>query len=195
MKHYAFRIMYYAILAALLAACAAPTPAPTPLPFAQFILPTYDPNAATASTRLALVHGDISPKNILCGPAGPVILDAECAWYGDPAFDLAFVLNHLLLKCAWLPAAGPAFLNAFDALFQAYRAGIDWEPAPALERRAARLLGGLLLARIDGKSPVEYLTHESQRDPVRQVARALLLRPPDSIVQVRAAFAAGLRIA
>ncbi|MBP8306797.1 MAG: aminoglycoside phosphotransferase family protein [Burkholderiaceae bacterium] len=149
----------------------------------------------TASTRLALVHGDISPKNILCGPAGPVILDAECAWYGDPAFDLAFVLNHLLLKCAWLPAAGPAFLNAFDALFQAYRAGIDWEPAPALERRAARLLGGLLLARIDGKSPVEYLTHESQRDPVRQVARALLLRPPDSIVQVRAAFAAGLRIA
>jgi hypothetical protein len=49
MKHYAFRIMYYAILAALLAACAAPTPAPTPLPFAQFILPTYDPNAATAT--------------------------------------------------------------------------------------------------------------------------------------------------
>ena len=54
-----------------------------------------------AQPKLALVHGDFSPKNILIGPAGPVILDAECAWYGDPAFDLAFCLNHLLLKCLW----------------------------------------------------------------------------------------------
>ena len=57
----------------------------------------------TAHTKLALVHGDVSPKNILVGPHGPVFLDAECAWYGDPAFDLAFCLNHLLLKCAWRP--------------------------------------------------------------------------------------------
>ena len=53
----------------------------------------------TAATRRALVHGDVSPKNIMIGPRGPVFLDAECAWYGDPAFDLAFCLNHLLLKC------------------------------------------------------------------------------------------------
>ena len=57
----------------------------------------------TGSTKLALVHGDVSPKNILCGPHGPVFLDAECAWYGDPAFDLAFCLNHMLLKCVWRP--------------------------------------------------------------------------------------------
>ncbi len=49
--------------------------------------------------KKALVHGDVSPKNILVGVNGPVILDAECAWYGDPAFDVAFCLNHLLLKC------------------------------------------------------------------------------------------------
>ena len=42
---------------------------------------------ATAATHIALVHGDVSPKNILVGPDGPVLLDAECAWYGDPAFD------------------------------------------------------------------------------------------------------------
>ncbi len=52
----------------------------------------------TLSTKRALVHGDVSPKNILVGPDGPVFLDAECAWFGDPAFDIAFCLNHLLLK-------------------------------------------------------------------------------------------------
>ncbi len=59
--------------------------------------------AATQSNARVLVHGDFSPKNLLIGPDGPVILDAECAWFGDPAFDVAFVLNHLLLKGVWRP--------------------------------------------------------------------------------------------
>ncbi len=67
----------------------------------------------TLTTKTALVHGDVSPKNVLVGDDGPVFLDAECAWYGDPAFDLAFCLNHLLLKCLWAPAAAPDFLGAF----------------------------------------------------------------------------------
>jgi len=53
----------------------------------------------TASHRIALIHGDISPKNILAGPSGPIFLDAECAVYGDPAFDVAFCLTHLIAKC------------------------------------------------------------------------------------------------
>ena len=56
--------------------------------------------ATTLATKRALVHGDVSPKNILCGRDGPVFLDAECAWFGDPAFDVAFCLNHFLLKGA-----------------------------------------------------------------------------------------------
>ena len=67
----------------------------------------------TADTRRVLVHGDISPKNILAGPAGPVFLDAECAWFGDPAFDLAFCLNHLLLKCIWRPANTNRYLESY----------------------------------------------------------------------------------
>ena len=143
----------------------------------------------TARTKLALVHGDVSPKNILLGPHGPVLLDAECAWYGDPAFDLAFCLNHLLLKCLWTPAAAPAFLDCFDSLAWTYLAGVVWEPRTRLEGRAASLLPGLLLARVDGKSPVEYLTSNAARELVRHVARPLLLVPPPTLAVVRAAWA------
>ncbi len=139
----------------------------------------------TAATRVALVHGDVSPKNILAGPRGPVFLDAECAWYGDPAFDLAFCLNHLLLKCCWVPQAQARFLACFDALADAY---LGTHAPGDLEARAASLLPGLLLARVDGKSPVEYLTAETQKQRVRRVARALLLAPPTQLAEVRKAW-------
>ena len=131
----------------------------------------------TAREKHALVHGDVSPKNILIGAAGPIFLDAECAWYGDPAFDLAFCLNHLLLKCLWVPSAHDGFLDCFRALAAAHLRAVDWEPAEAFEARAARLLPGLMLARIDGKSPVEYLTEERDKDAVRRAACRFLERP------------------
>lgn len=134
--------------------------------------------ARTAATKFVLAHGDVSPKNILAGPAGPVFLDAECAWYGDPAFDLAFCLNHLLLKCLWTPSAAGAFMISYRALADAYLAGVSWESPAAMERRTAELLPGLFLARVDGKSPVEYLTAEPDKDRVRRVARRLLIDPP-----------------
>jgi aminoglycoside phosphotransferase (APT) family kinase protein len=139
----------------------------------------------TAATRAALVHGDVSPKNILVGPRGPVFLDAECAWYGDPAFDLAFCLNHLLLKCLWVPEAAPRLLACFEALAAAYLQGYAPE---GLEARAASLLPGLLLARVDGKSPVEYVTEEAQKARVRRVARALLATPPARLAEVKEAW-------
>jgi aminoglycoside phosphotransferase (APT) family kinase protein len=145
--------------------------------------------ARTARTKYALVHGDVSPKNILAGPQGPVLLDAECAWYGDPAFDIAFCLNHLLLKCLWTPAAATAFLACFDALAAAYLDGATWEPRADLEARAASLLPGLFLARVDGKSPVEYLTDAADCDRVRRVAATLLLQPPTTFAEIRAAWA------
>jgi aminoglycoside phosphotransferase (APT) family kinase protein len=139
----------------------------------------------TAENHMCLVHGDVSPKNILAGPDGPVFLDAECAWYGDPAFDLAFCLNHLLLKCLWNRAAAEGFLTCFSSLSDSYRKGITWEGAVSLERRAAMLLPGLLLARVDGKSPVEYLTKEEDKDAVRRVASALLEAPLDKLEGVK----------
>jgi aminoglycoside phosphotransferase (APT) family kinase protein len=126
----------------------------------------------TAKTKACLVHGDVSPKNILVSARGPVFLDAECAWYGDPAFDLAFCLNHLLLKCLWVPARRSAFLECFDALARSY---LEIAPFAGVEERTASLLPALLLARVDGKSPVEYLTEEDKK-LIRAMARELLPR-------------------
>jgi 5-methylthioribose kinase len=129
----------------------------------------------TATTKRALVHGDVSPKNILIGSHAPVFIDAECAWFGDPAFDLCFCLNHLLLKCVLVPAKTGALLDSFRAMSAAYLRGVVWEDAHAFERRAADLLPGLFLARVDGKSPAEYITTESQRSLVRHTAWRLLM--------------------
>jgi aminoglycoside phosphotransferase (APT) family kinase protein len=138
----------------------------------------------TRLTKRALVHGDFSPKNILCGPAGPVIVDAECAWFGDPAFDLAFVLNHLLLKGAWHPQWKKRYIDAFQALAAAYLSLAMWEPSAQLEARAAALLPALLLARIDGKSPVEYITEPTIKEHVRAFASGLMLRPPTRLASI-----------
>ena len=131
----------------------------------------------TVNARIALVHGDVSPKNILIGNNGPVFLDAECAWYGDPAFDVAFCLNHFLLKCLARPTSTAAYLECFSAFAAAYLRGVTWEARDAIEKRAANLLPGLLLARVDGKSPVEYVTATKDKDRIRGVARQLLLAP------------------
>ncbi|MGO9274268.1 MAG: phosphotransferase family protein [Terriglobia bacterium] len=135
----------------------------------------------TLANKRARVHGDFSPKNILRGSSGPVFLDAECAWYGDPAFDLAFCLNHLLLKGVWRPQWRRQYVDLFGTLATTYLARVDWEAPRDLERRAAALLPGLLLARIDGKSTVEYLATETSRNVVRLVARELLMNPTECL--------------
>ncbi|MBM09283.1 MAG: aminoglycoside phosphotransferase [Magnetovibrio sp.] len=138
----------------------------------------------TASSKLALVHGDISPKNILvCGDT-PVFIDAECAWWGDPAFDIAFCLNHLLLKCIWVPEAAVKFLLCFDAMTNAYRSATPDHYLDEVENRAARLLPALLLSRIDGKSPVEYITCKFEKDRVRNAARNMLKNPVTNLENV-----------
>ena len=142
----------------------------------------------TAETRKALVHGDVSPKNVLVGPSGPIFLDAECAWYGDPAFDLAFCLNHLLLKCIWRPQWTGNYLACYDALAEAYLPLVSWEQADQLEARAARLLPGLFLGRVDGKSPVEYVTEDKSREQIRRTAVALLRQPVERLSEVRNAW-------
>jgi aminoglycoside phosphotransferase (APT) family kinase protein len=147
----------------------------------------------TRTTKRVLVHGDFSPKNLLIGPKGPVILDAECAWYGDPAFDLAFVLNHLLLKGAWRPQWRDGYADAYAALAAAYFAHVRWESRASCDARTAALLPALMLARVDGKSPVEYLTDPIALDEVRTFARRLLRSPVTEVAEIARRWCASTR--
>jgi len=141
--------------------------------------------AATAANRLALVHGDVSPKNILVNrhDGHPVLLDAECAWYGDPAFDAAFCLNHLVLKSIHLPAIGGTLIDQAERFADTWLGHFPAAIRAAVERRTAALLPCLMLARVDGKSPVEYLS-EINRQAVRDRAIPHIRAAPSSLVQL-----------
>jgi aminoglycoside phosphotransferase (APT) family kinase protein len=134
--------------------------------------------------RTALIHGDVSPKNFLVHPGHPlVLLDAECACWGDPAFDYAFLASHLLLKAAHLPNYGHWYFETLRKFMQTY-AEIAREP---VDERAALLIPALMLARIDGKSPVEYLDAKARRR-VRNTVLAALEKPHSSGMALLAAY-------
>lgn len=115
------------------------------------------------------VHGDFSPKNVLADPEGlraPVVVDFEVAHAGDPEFDTAFMISHLLLKAIALPGSAMTLLSAVNEFLIRYQHKLR-HGRPATERRD-RHIGALLLARIDGKSPVDYLDADA-----RVVAKSL----------------------
>ena len=106
-----------------------------------------------------IVHGDYSPKNILVKNDKLVLLDHEVMHYGDPAFDVGFALTHLLSKA-----------NHFNDLVFIKYASIFWSaytikfpfPDSAFEARCVNHSLACLLARVYGRSALEYLT-ENQR--------------------------------
>ncbi|MFC5585056.1 phosphotransferase family protein [Nitratireductor kimnyeongensis] len=127
-----------------------------------------------------LSHGDVSPKNILFRDGAPVLLDAECATMGDASFDVAFCLNHLVLKGFHLPQHAEPFLTAIAEFAETYFEAVDWEDPAALKQRIARLLPMLMLARIDGKSPVEYLAPE-HREQIRALSLSIIANPVNTL--------------
>jgi len=137
----------------------------------------------SGNRRVSLVHGDWSPKNFLLDGASMLAIDFEVIHFGDPSFDAAFLLNHLLLKSFYRPQwrAGYAGLarRFWTVLSAGLPPGFEWMEAATL-----RHLGGLLLARIDGKSPAEYIREEGLKQRIREAARELILAPPHSIGDV-----------
>jgi serine/threonine protein kinase len=139
-----------------------------------------------------LVHGDFSPKNLLVtGSDRLMLIDWEVVHFGSPLFDPAFLLSHLTLKALHAGSSGQSSLEqSIRTFWQSYQSCLSRppetgsSPSPSASRSVfaeiAPVLGALVLARVDGKSPVDYLTPEEQ-----EVARAfglfVLVDPPNDL--------------
>lgn len=135
--------------------------------------------ASTRARTLCIVHGDYSPKNVLIHQNRLVLLDHEVIHWGDPAFDLGFALAHFMSKANHLPELRGAMLDAGAVFVAAYaqrvggRTALSVDLAPMMVRQTL----GCLLARVAGRSPLEYLS-EDQRAAQKLAALALMRDPP-----------------
>jgi hypothetical protein len=145
----------------------------------------------TRMVATTLTHGDFSPKNVLIYQGRLKLLDFEVAHIGDPAFDVGFSLAHLLSKAHHLANARDRLLAAATQYWDAYREAVGDAPfARGLEERAVRHACGCLLARVRGRSQLEYL---SDREKDRQTAAVIRILPgPPTVPELRDAFASGL---
>jgi 5-methylthioribose kinase len=142
----------------------------------------------TRARRLTLVHGDYSPKNILVQGGRLVLLDHEVIHFGDPAFDLGFALAHLLSKAHHVHDLRAAFAQAARRYWSAYRAVLGDMPwSPDLEPRAVRHTLGCLLARVAGRSTLEYLSDTEQARQGAAVV-SLMAQPPTTVADLTQAF-------
>jgi len=142
--------------------------------------------AETRACRAALVHGDYSPKNILVHNGRLILLDHEVIHWGDPAFDLGFSLTHLLSKAHHLPRQRSAFAEAVHIYMESYR-----ELAAVDEPRVVRHTLACLLARVAGRSPLEYLD-QTERDRQQRAVVSLLPTSPATITALVKGFLACL---
>lgn len=134
----------------------------------------------TASASVTLVHGDFSPKNVLVRPAGLVLLDHEVAHWGDPAFDIGFASAHFFGKANHLDGHRQRFADAARLFWNTYAAETDALPwFAATAERAVRHSLACTLARVSGKSPLDYLT-PADKARQRQVTLALIVNQPSN---------------
>jgi 5-methylthioribose kinase len=137
-----------------------------------------------SQSPVALVHADFSPKNLLVFSGGLLMVDFETGHYGDAAFDLGFFLSHLVLKaCQKAPGDAP-YLALTETFRQAYDEMLTNRIRPgelaALWARGVQHFAGCAWARLDGKSPVEYLTDENRRETMRALCREVFAQQPQA---------------
>lgn len=144
--------------------------------------------ARTRAQRSTLVHGDFSPKNVLVREGRLILLDHEVVHWGDPAFDVGFALTHLLSKAHHLPERRSAFGAAAKLFWDVYCDDVAALPGSGdIERRSVEHTICCLLARVAGRSPLEYLgAHE--RAAQRRAAAALMADVPPTVTDLVDAF-------
>ena len=150
----------------------------------------YNLIADTRARHFTLVHGDYSPKNVLVRDGRLILLDYEVIHFGDPAFDLGFSLTHLLSKAHHLPEHRQSFAAAAHRYWQTYTSSVGATPwGHNLEAHVVRQTLGCLLARVAGRSPLEYLD-ASERSNQRAAVLALMASPPAGVPSLIARFLA-----
>ncbi|MCL2568978.1 MAG: phosphotransferase [Oscillospiraceae bacterium] len=136
-------------------------------------------------SAITLVHGDYSPKNVMINDRKVYLMDFEVAHYGHPSFDLGFLSNHLVLKSIYNCKYGAAYLSMLRHILDLYFNEMDYMDKGALEQSFIKLLPLLMIARVDGKSPVEYLTEPVDKELVRTIAYAIIeSKPADRHVMI-----------
>jgi len=121
-----------------------------------------------------LVHGDFSPKNILVGKNKIIYLDAECCNFGDPVFDLVFFTNHLLLKSIFFKDKSQEFIKLYVSFYKEYLRNLSTKNVNSYIDRIIKMTPVMLLSRVDGKSPVEYINKENIKNIIRKKSFLLL---------------------
>jgi 5-methylthioribose kinase len=155
--------------------------------YAELIADTY-------ARQDTIVHGDYSPKNVLVHDRRLILLDHEVIHLGDPCFDLGFGMTHLLSKAHHVSAQRASFQRAAVDFWETYwqtvtTGGANW--TVDLEPRAVRHTLGCLLARVRGRSPLEYLDGD-ERDRQAAVTTAMMVHPPTTVADLATAFVRGI---
>jgi aminoglycoside phosphotransferase (APT) family kinase protein len=139
--------------------------------------------------RVALVHGAFGPDNVLVGPRGPVVVDADCATYADPVFDFANMLAELALWMLWRPRKRAAYAICFDTLQRTYLPHVTWEMTRVAEARAAQLVPALILGALEAPAPSRRVVDPDEGANAREIARTLVLEPVARLEALRTAWA------
>ena len=121
-----------------------------------------------------LVHGDFSPKNILVGKNKIIYLDAECCNFGDPVFDLVFFTNHLLIKSIFFKDKSQEFIKLYISFYKEYLSNLSTKNFKSYIDRIIKMTPIMLLSRVDGKSPVEYINKVKIKNIIRKKSFLLL---------------------
>jgi 5-methylthioribose kinase len=130
--------------------------------------------------RICLVHGDYSPKNVLIGSSGLWVLDFEVAHIGNPIFDVAFMLHHLVMKAIHLDAISHTLMHCADTFVRSYSGAGGF---PIAEDALVRHIGALLLARVHGNSVTTYLT-PAEADRVSTLGAAAIRSSRGTITEL-----------
>ncbi len=135
---------------------------------------------STLDSQLTIVHGDYSPKNVLIKDGRLILLDHEVMHFGDPAFDVGFSLTHFLSKANHLK--DPTFVDSALLSWNSYRGIFNYE-SDSFEQRCVKHLLGCMMARVHGKSPLEYLAADEQKWQYEAVS-TLINEVPDTLTQL-----------